>query len=82
LFCGYWNSSSMNGIHVRRNETAMRWRKILLAGSLSILVGCQHEPVKPTKPTLQIEMRADGGFCLDQENARKLGVYIQELERQ
>lgn len=35
---------------------------------------------KPSKPTLTIIKRDDGGICLDKENASKLGTYILELE--
>ncbi|CAB5212600.1 hypothetical protein UFOVP194_33 [uncultured Caudovirales phage] len=59
----------------------MKLKTILAAGLLLILVGCQPILVKPTKPILKIEQRADGGFCVDRENASKLGDYILELER-
>jgi hypothetical protein len=46
------------------------------------MVACQTIPTqKPTKPTLKIEPRSDGGFCVDKDNASKLGIYILELER-
>jgi len=34
----------------------------------------------PTKPMLDVTVTDDGGFCLDRENAAKLGAYILELE--
>lgn len=44
-------------------------------------MGCLNPiKIKPTKPTLQIIKRDDGGLCLDRENASKLGAYILELE--
>lgn len=54
----------------------------LLIGFLMALVvaGCSHQKIKPTRPTLKIEPYSNGGMCLDKENARKLGVYIWELE--
>ena len=36
----------------------------------------------PTKPTLNVIERDDGGICLDREDAAKLGHYILELESQ
>lgn len=66
---------------------ATTWRMILVAGLLATSAGCNSLPVAekqpaPTKPTLTVEVRSDGGMCLDRENAEKLGVYILELERQ
>ena len=60
----------------------INWKNYLLIGSLSIfLVACLAiQPLKPTKPTLQIEHRDNGGMCLSKEDTRKLGVYILELE--
>ena len=34
----------------------------------------------PTKPVLQIEVRSDGGMCLDRINSERLGTYILQLE--
>ena len=34
----------------------------------------------PTKPVLQIEVRSDGGMCLDRTNTERLGNYILQLE--
>lgn len=60
----------------------MNWKLTLLVGSLIILAGCVHQPTKPTKPTLVINAQPDGGFCVDKENAAKLGTYILQLESQ
>lgn len=35
---------------------------------------------KPTRPKIDYMPLESGGFCLDEENAAKLGVYIQKLE--
>ena len=35
----------------------------------------------PIKPILTIDLREDGGICLDAENAARLGHYILGLER-
>ena len=59
----------------------MNWKLILLLGSMVILAGCNHQPTKPTKPTLEIKAQPDGGFCVDRANAAKLGAYILELEK-
>lgn len=59
----------------------MRLRTILLIGLSITLMGCLNPiKIKPTKPTLQIIKRDDGGLCLDREDASKLGAYILELE--
>ena len=60
----------------------MSLRKTLLISLAIILMACQPHMIRPTKPTLQIIPRNDGGICLDRENAAKLGAYIIELERQ
>ena len=38
-------------------------------------------PLTPTKPTLDIIRRDDGGICLDRADAAELGVYITDLEQ-
>lgn len=58
----------------------MNWKLILLLGLSLILMGCNHQPTKPTKPTLEVKAQPDGGICLDRANAAKLGAYILELE--
>ena len=58
----------------------MNWKLILLLGLSLTLMGCVTQPTKPTKPTLEVKAQPDGGFCLDRENASKLGAYILELE--
>jgi hypothetical protein len=60
----------------------MNYFKTLVIGLLVILTACQQIPIKPTKPTLQIQKQIDGGICLSKDNAAKLGEYILELERQ
>lgn len=62
--------------------------KIILVSGLLLIsaAGCMTNPMTdrppaPTKPTLEVKVQADGGVCLDKENTRKLGIYIQELER-
>jgi len=62
----------------------MHLNKTLLIGLTLILVtGCvQTTPVKPTKPTLQIQKQSDGGICLDRANAKALGEYILSLEQE
>jgi hypothetical protein len=60
----------------------MHSKKTLLIGILLILTACQtQQTLQPTKPHLTIQKQADGGICLDKDNAAKLGVYILELER-
>jgi hypothetical protein len=48
------------------------------------LAGCgmmqQNRMIKPTKPTIAILPREGGGFCVDRENAIRLGDYILQLE--
>lgn len=60
---------------------AINLKTILLISLWIILVGCQTQQIKPTKPTLKITPQANGGICLDRENSAKLGTYILELER-
>lgn len=63
----------------------MRLSAILLAGLSLALAACvttqPERPPMPTKPTLTIERRSDGGMCLDRESTAKLATYILELER-
>jgi hypothetical protein len=40
----------------------------------------QNRMIKPTKPTIAILPREGGGFCVDRENAIRLGDYILQLE--
>lgn len=66
----------------RRRKKPALWLTILAAGLLVILLtACtQTMSKKPTRPTLTIIERVDGGIELDRENAIKMGLYIQELE--
>lgn len=64
-----------------------RWMRCIVIPvmlSLIILVGCAGSqkgmPIKPTKPTLEVISRPDGGICLDRRNTEKLMRYILELE--
>ena len=55
----------------------MNWKLPLLLGGVLALAACES---LPTKPTLNVIERDDGGICLDREDAAKLGHYILELE--
>lgn len=45
-------------------------------------MGClQTNQIKPTKPSLVIQMQIDGGICLDKQNTKELGEYILNLEQ-
>jgi len=59
----------------------MNLKVLLLIGLVITLVGCQTTTtMKPTKPTLNVIERDDGGICLTHEDTVKLGNYILNLE--
>lgn len=60
----------------------MNYMTTLLLGLTITFAGCvtTTSRTRPPKPSLTIERRADGGFCVDRINAVLLGEYIQDLE--
>jgi len=58
-------------------------KMILLAGIVTILMGCQTAPampLMPAKPAISPPKEIDGLICFTEDSAIRLGQYILDLE--